>query len=91
MALTNTQRLENYYQELNFPQSVFVGEDGRLCGTWVMGNNYQVKSSYYGGYPHGYLKRIKALFPDKKKVLHLFSGQVQQFLLDEIPYPMKDL
>ena len=82
LALTNTQRLENYYQELNFPQSVFVGEDGRLCGTWVMGNNYQVKSSYYGGYPHGYLKRIKALFPDKKKVLHLFSGQVDKSIID---------
>lgn len=41
-----------------------------------MGNNYRVKSSYYGGYPAGYLKRIKALFPEKKHVLHLFSGKV---------------
>lgn len=41
-----------------------------------MGNNYTVKSTYYGGYPHGYLRRIKALFPDKRHVLHLFSGKV---------------
>ena len=74
--MNNQQRLESYYKKLDFPQSVFVGQDGRLTGTWVMGNNYQVKSTYYGGYPHGYLKRIKALFPDKKKVLHLFSGKV---------------
>lgn len=35
-----------------------------------------MKSTYYGGYPAGYLKRIKALFPDKENVLHLFSGKV---------------
>jgi hypothetical protein len=41
-----------------------------------MGNDYRVKSTYYGGYPAGYLKRVKALFPDKQNVLHLFSGKV---------------
>ena len=46
-----------------------------------MGNDYRVKSGYYGGYPAGYLKRIKALFPDKNKILHLFSGKVDQALL----------
>lgn len=41
-----------------------------------MGNDYRVRSAYYGGYPAGYLRRIKALFPDKRRVLHLFSGRV---------------
>ena len=41
-----------------------------------MGNDYRVKSAYYGGYPAGYLKRIRALFPDKHRVLHVFSGKV---------------
>lgn len=41
-----------------------------------MGNNYRVKSQYHGGYPNGYLKRVKLLFPDKQRVLHLFSGKV---------------
>lgn len=59
-----SQRLENYYKELDFPKSVFIGEDDRLYGTWVMGNNYQVKTEYYGGYPHGYLKRMNADKPD---------------------------
>ena len=80
--MNNEERLENYYNELNFPKSVFVGEDDRLCGTWVMGNNYRVKSTYYGGYPHGYLKRIKALFPDKTKVLHLFGGKVDTDIIE---------
>lgn len=82
--MTNTERLQHYYSQFNFPQSVFVGEDDRLCGTWVMGNNYSVKSEYYGGYPHGYLKRIKALFPDKNRVLHLFSGKVEKDIFDGV-------
>jgi hypothetical protein len=41
-----------------------------------MGNDYRVKTGYYGGYPAGYLRRIRALFPDKRRVLHLFSGKV---------------
>ena len=47
-----------------------------MIGVWIMGNNYQVRSGYYGGYPAGYLKRVDALFPDKRKILHLFSGRV---------------
>ena len=69
-------RIDNYAKETGFPKCLFVGPDGRAVGTWIMGNDYRVKSTYYGGYPAGYLRRIKALFPDKRKVLHLFSGQV---------------
>jgi hypothetical protein len=70
------QRIDNYTRETGFPRSLFVGADGRVVGTWIMGNDYRVKSTYYGGYPAGYLRRIRALFPDKARVLHLFSGQV---------------
>lgn len=70
------QRIDNYVRVTGFPRSLFVSEDGRIVGTWIMGNDYRVKSTYYGGYPAGYLRRIKALFPDKHKVLHLFSGKV---------------
>ena len=74
-------RITNYEQETKYPKSLFIGGDGRVVGTWIMGNNYRVKSQYYGGYPAGYLKRIKALFPDKRKVLHLFSGAVDTKLM----------
>ncbi len=70
------QRIDNYVRETKFPRSLFKAEDGRVVGVWIMGNNYRVKSTYYGGYPAGYLKRIKALFPDKKRILHIFSGKV---------------
>ncbi len=71
-----SDRINNYTKETKFPKCLFVGPDGRVVGTWIMGNDYRVKSSYYGGYPAGYLRRIKALFPDKRCVLHLFSGHV---------------
>ena len=67
-------RIDNYVRVTKFPRSLFVAEDGRTVGTWIMGNDYRVKSGYYGGYPAGYLRRIAALFPDRRKVLHVFSG-----------------
>lgn len=69
-------RIANYVKETKFPSSLFIAGDGRVVGTFIMGNDYRVKSTYYGGYPAGYLKRIRSLFPDKRNVLHLFSGKV---------------
>lgn len=74
--MTLSERIDNYHLVTHFPESLFIGGDGRIVGTWIMGNDYRVKSQYYGGYPAGYLKRVASLFPDKKKVLHLFSGKV---------------
>jgi hypothetical protein len=74
--MTNQERINSYREITKFPLSLFIGEDGRIVGTWIMGNDYRVKSEYYGGYPAGYLRRVKALFPDKHTVLHLFSGKV---------------
>lgn len=76
VALTWQDRIDSYVQQTRFPRSLFVAEDGRVVGTWIMGNDYRVRSSYYGGYPAGYLRRVRALFPDKRRVLHLFSGKV---------------
>lgn len=69
-------RIDSYVRLTGFPRSLFVAEDGRVVGTWIMGNDYRVRSAYYGGYPAGYLRRVRALFPDKKCTLHLFSGKV---------------
>lgn len=69
-------RIEAYCQKTGFPRSLFIGEDGRVVGTWIMGNDYRVRSGYYGGYPAGYLRRVAALFPDRRRVLHVFSGKV---------------
>ena len=81
-------RIANYVRETRFPRSLFVAEDGRVVSTWIMGNDYRVKSSYYGGYPAGYLRRIRSLFPDKRRALHLFSGKVD---LDQLPGDTVDI
>ena len=75
-ALSWEERIANDVAETGHPGSLFIADDGRVVGAWIMGNDYRVKSSFYGGYPAGYLKRVKALFPDKGRVLHLFSGKV---------------
>ncbi len=86
--MTPLQRIEHYAAALPYPQHLFIGGDGRMGGTMVMGNNYRVKSGYYGGYPAGYLRRLRALFPDKKSCLHLFSGKVD---LDAFPGKTVDI
>ncbi|WP_170233442.1 hypothetical protein [Neoasaia chiangmaiensis] len=75
-TLSWESRIDHYVKATGFPRNLFMGEDGRVVGTWIMGNDYRVKSTYYGGYPATYLRRIKALFPDKKRALHVFSGKV---------------
>jgi len=81
-------RIDSYVRATKFPRSLFVSEDGRIVGTWIMGNDYRVQTGYYGGYPAGYLRRIRALFPDKHRVLHLFSGKVD---LDALPGDTVDI
>lgn len=76
-ALPLQDRIDHYVAATRFPRSLFLSEDGRIVGTWIMGNDYRVRSGYYGGYPAGYLRRIRALFPDKRRILHLFSGRVE--------------
>jgi hypothetical protein len=74
-------RIDHYVRETGYPRSLFLCEERWVVGTWIMGNNYRVKSAYYGGYPAGYLRRIQALFPDKHAVLHLFSGRVDRSII----------
>jgi hypothetical protein len=47
-----------------------------LYGVWMMGNDYSNEGDYYGSYPSNYLERVLALFPDKERLLHLFSGDL---------------
>jgi hypothetical protein len=73
-ALTWPERIESYRQKIGVP---YLGhENGWTYGTWFIGNTYQKKTDYYGGFQGNLLKRIAALFPDRKRVLHLFAGKV---------------
>lgn len=69
-------RIAHYEKVTGWTGSLWLHNPDQILGMWVMGNDYRVKSGYYGGYPATYLRRIKALFPDKVSALHLFSGRV---------------
>jgi hypothetical protein len=76
-SLTLKDRVEAYNK--TFPSYPKLStSNGWIVGTWIIGNYYRNKSNYYGCYPHSYLKRIRSMFPDCKKILHVFSGSVQQ-------------
>jgi hypothetical protein len=34
-----SERLDSYARVTGFPQSLFVAGDGRVVGTWIMGND----------------------------------------------------
>jgi hypothetical protein len=63
-----------------------VTEKGRptIYATWLGGQDYRGRSRYYGAYPHGFLAKVMALFPDAIErmrareipLLHAFSGSL---------------
>jgi hypothetical protein len=32
-------RIDNYVRRTGFPNSLFIAADGRVFGTWIMGND----------------------------------------------------
>ena len=70
------ERIARYVRETGFPEAMGVASDGTLFGVWVIGNDYRNKTDYHGEYPASYLRRMRALFHDKNRALHLFSGMV---------------
>lgn len=69
------ERIENYKNTFDHPDNLFISGE-MIVGMWVMGNSYKSGSSLYGAYPNTYLRRVAALFPEKKMPLHIFSGKV---------------
>jgi len=84
MALSLRDRVSLY--NTNKPWQLFNDESGRIVGTIYIGNNYSRANDYYGGYQGNYLKRIRALFPDKQQVAHLYAGQADVSDLPGICY-----
>src|SRR5581483_9364543 len=87
-CLTWAERFENYEIVTGFPACYTIDDRGRAYAFWILGNDYRVQSSYYGGYPATYLRRVRALFPEKRRALHVFSGMVD---LTEFPGDTVDI
>jgi hypothetical protein len=75
-------RIEHYREV--FEREPFLthvgGERPWLYGYWRLGSFARAKAAraadYHGAYPGDYLRRIAALFPERRRVLHVFSGMV---------------
>lgn len=72
--MTRQERVDAHNAE--FPPGLFILNE-KISGMWQAGNNYRNKSRLYGAYPPRYLTRVHAMFPEKKRILHLFSGSVE--------------
>jgi len=60
-----------------WPDSWPVVATGRwLQAVWVTGACYR-GSGYHGSYPRRYLARVRSMFPDRCRTLHLFSGSLR--------------
>jgi hypothetical protein len=68
--------IDNYHKVFNKYPKCLMQSGGRVYGIWMVGNLYRRQFGYYGEYPRGYLKRVRALFPNHKPALHLFGGTV---------------
>jgi len=74
------------YNNTNSKWQLFNDKSGRICGVIYIGNNYAKANDYYGGYQGNYLERIKALFPDKTNIAHLYAGQADISVLPGTKY-----
>lgn len=80
--LTLRQRAHLYNTHQKFceyaKRAPLVATDAYLFGWWVIGSDYSNATDFYGAYPHGYLDRMGAIFPDfpPEDTLHLFSGSL---------------
>lgn len=86
--MTPKERTDNFSKA--FPQySPLVVHNNRLYGYWLIGRWYASNKNFYGSYPPSYLKRVKSLFPDCNRTLHLFSGSIQDVGFNEVTYDIK--
>lgn len=83
--------IENYHKVFRkFPRCLWESE-GKIYGCFVIGNDYTNSSRFHGAYPRKYLERMFALFPNKEKILHLFSGQLDISSKNEITFDINPM
>lgn len=87
--LNNTSRRADLYNKAfpARPPLVFGGSSGMVVGTWMIGACYKNPNNLYGAYPHGYLERVHAMFPDARRILHVFSGGLKVQEAGELAWP----
>ena len=80
------QRARFYNEHFpNRPPLAFTAE--WVTGAWCIGNYYKNPNPLYGAYPHGYLERVHSMFPDARRVLHVFSGGLVWDMAVKVAWP----
>lgn len=72
--MVNVEQLAENYAKAFPDRPGLLASHGWLTGTWAIGACYKNPNKLYGAYPYGYLKRVHAMFPEAKRILHVFSG-----------------
>ena len=72
--LANTSERARFYNEAFPKRPALNHSNGWVTGTWAIGACYKNPNKLYGAYPYGYLARVHSMFPDARKILHVFSG-----------------
>jgi hypothetical protein len=70
------ERFANLERVTGRPSYLKLERDGWVTGAWVLGPSYKRRVPYHGAYPGNLLRRIDAVFFDRQRVLHVFSGMV---------------
>lgn len=68
--------IDNYHKTFNKYPKCLMESEGRVYGSFWIGNYYKRTEGYHGEYPPSYLSRMKALFPNRSPALHVFGGVV---------------
>lgn len=80
------ERIENYRRDFpKYPSECLYVYHGSIWGGWYIGRSRE-KQEYYGQYPGNYLQRVGSLFPDRERVLHLFSGVVDRDVIGGVTF-----
>jgi len=93
MALTEKEvapwhrRIANFEHVIGRPSYITI-QDGWPFGYGFMGNDHSRDADYHGAYPGNHTRRFRALFSDKQRALHLFSGRVN---LEQFPGDTLDI
>lgn len=77
--LTIADRIANYQSHFPNHPHFMTNSEGRydrIYGMWHLGTNSLRDDEHYGAYPPTLAERILALFPDRKTIIHLFSGSI---------------
>ncbi len=86
--------IQNYHDVFHYaPISLWLSNDDSVYGCWKIGNYYSRagNSKFHGAYPRTYLERVFALFPNRNRILHLFSGQLDPESPNETTFDINPL